>query len=78
VVMVYRFKVYDLAAGEFVEQPRKASAEHVRSVGGIVIHGTAEVVEASALDSAGLYTPHPRKDRKTLPIWGRHHPNGGR
>ena len=54
-VTVYRFKVRDQSADEWVVQLSKATEARIRLIGGRIIEGSAEEVPASAIDEDGYY-----------------------
>jgi len=56
-VMVYHFEVWDYARGENIVLPLKCDADLIERVGGMILPGTGEEVDVSALDAAGRYDP---------------------
>ena len=54
-VKVYAFEIWDSAKGEMIIQPVKSTAGRIIRVGGKIISGTAEEVDASCLDAEGRY-----------------------
>jgi len=56
-VMVYHFEVWDYARGENIVLPLKCDADLIERVGGTILPGTGEDVDASALDAGGRYDP---------------------
>ena len=56
-VTVHRYKLFELASGEWIVQLSKCSEETIKSLGGQTIPGTAEEVEPTVLDPSGRYVP---------------------
>jgi len=56
-VRVHHFSVWDHLAGKTVIQPLKSTEERITDIGGTIVPGTAQEVDAAALDSHGRYTP---------------------
>lgn len=59
---VHHFLVFDEAEEEYVIPPLKSTEDRIIRVGGEILPCTEEVVDRSALDSAGRYDPK-RADR---------------
>jgi hypothetical protein len=57
-VAVHNFIVWDHQRGRSVIPPMKGTAERIDRVGGKIVPGTTEQVEASALDARCCYLPH--------------------
>ena len=63
-VTVQHYRRWDISSGDWKVSPFKATAEFIQASGGEPIPGTAEQVEASALDAragispSGPETPH--------------------
>jgi hypothetical protein len=55
--VVYKFEVWDHVRGLTIVQPSKRTAESIEQIGGRIIPGTAETIEASRLDRHGRYYP---------------------
>lgn len=56
-VAVHNFIVWDHQRGRSFMPPVKGTAERIDLVGGRIVPGTAEQVEASALDARCCYLP---------------------
>jgi len=56
-IEVHRYWWFDPTAGESKVQPSKRTAENINQIGGEIIPGTAETVDASQLDEQGRYYP---------------------
>jgi hypothetical protein len=57
-IVVHHFQVWDQMRGEFVVPPLKSPAARIiEQAKGQIIAGTAEEVDASALDQHGRYDP---------------------
>ncbi len=58
-VTVHHYLVWDHQRGRSAIPPMKATPERIRSVGGRILPGTAEQVDASSLDGRSRYLPKP-------------------
>jgi hypothetical protein len=56
-VTVHNYRVWDHQRGRSVSPPMKGTVERIESIGGKIVPGTAEQVEASALDGRSRYLP---------------------
>ena len=56
-VTVHHYLVWDHQRGRSAIPPMKATPERIRLVGGKILPGTAEQVDASALDGRSRYLP---------------------
>jgi hypothetical protein len=56
-VTVHNYLLWDHQRGRSVSPPVKGTLERIEAIGGKVVPGTAEQVEASALDGRSRYTP---------------------
>ena len=56
-VAVHNYLVWDHQRGRSVIPPVKGTVERIDQVGGKIVPGTAEQVEASALDARCCYLP---------------------
>lgn len=54
-VTVYSFSILSEVAADWVPAPHKASRSTIDGLGGKVLEGTGEDVEASSLDPDGIY-----------------------
>lgn len=54
---VHNYIVWDHQRGRSVIPPIKGTAERIERIGGKIVPGTAEQVEASALDARCCYFP---------------------
>ena len=57
---VYNFRTWNGSSDETIAQPLKSTEARIKSVGGEVIAGTGEVVDAADLDEFGRYDPKRR------------------
>lgn len=56
-VTVHHYLVWDHQRGRSAMAPMKATLERIRMVGGKILPGTAEQVDAAALDGRSRYVP---------------------
>ena len=56
-VTVHHYLVWDHQRGRSAMPPMKATLERIKAIGGKVLPGTAEQVDASALDARSRYVP---------------------
>jgi hypothetical protein len=56
-VTVHRFRIFDPVAEDWVVQLSKSSVAHIEKVGGRIIAGTGEEVDAALIDEQGRYVP---------------------
>lgn len=59
-ITVHHFRVYDAKTDVWISPPRKSPVERINRVGGQIIPGTGEDVNASALDEQERYDPRPK------------------
>jgi len=57
---VHQFKVWDPELDEYLFPPLKSTVERIKEIGGEIITGTAEEVDASKIDKEGKYHPSKR------------------
>jgi hypothetical protein len=56
-VEVWAFRKFDIGRGAYVPSRSKASLDTIEGLGAEAVEGSMELVDASALDGDGLYTP---------------------
>ena len=57
IAVVHKFEVWDDLRGVTIVQPSKRTAESIEQIGGRIIPGTAETIDATLLDGCGRYFP---------------------
>jgi DNA-binding cell septation regulator SpoVG len=63
-VTVHHFRVYDGIKDVFIVPVRKSTADRIARIRGEIIQGSAEQVDAAALDQHERYDPRPPEDRE--------------
>jgi hypothetical protein len=72
-VTVHRFRIFDPVMEDWVVQLSKSPLVHIEKIGGRIIAGTAEEVDAALIDEQGRYVPsvqqgpHARSAQQTQP-----------
>ena len=64
-VTVYRYKILDPVMDDWVVQLSKSPSAHIEKIGGRIIAGTAEEVDAALIDEQGRYVPSLQRDQNS-------------